>query len=142
MRVLVVGNEDGSARTALTTTYLKMIVDCTGSSADEVLQIIGGEEFDLVLIEVGPHTRASRLVQRLRLAQFRTPILLLSPIDHLTDTVQALSAGADDYIALPFDPESLIERCFAISVGDYAKRAVEEEALAMDAKNPFERKAY
>ncbi len=121
MRVLIVGNENGSARTALTTTYLNMIVDCTGSSADEVLPIIDDVEFDLVLIEVGPHTPAARLVQRLRLAQFRAPILLLSPIDHLTDTVQALSAGADDYITLPFDPESLIERCFAISEGYNAR---------------------
>ncbi len=115
MRVLVVGNEDGSARTSLTTTYRNMIVDCTGSSADEALQIIEDENFDLVLIEVGPHTPAARLVQRMRLAQFRAPILLLSPIDHLTDTVQALSAGADDYITLPLHSEDMIKRCLDVS---------------------------
>jgi len=120
MRVLVVGNEDGSARTALT-TYCKLIAYCTGSSADEALQIIEDEDFDLVLIEVGPHTRAARLVQRMRLAQFRAPILLLSLIDHLTDTVRALSAGADDYITLPFDPKSMIKRCFAISEEYHAR---------------------
>ncbi len=114
MHILVVGNEDGSVRTALT-TYCTVIARCTESSADEILQIINDNEFDLVLIEVGPHTRAARLVQRMRLAKVRAPVLLLSPIDHLFDTVRTLTAGADDYIVLPFDPESLIKRCFDIS---------------------------
>jgi len=120
MRVLVVGNEDGSVRTALT-THCKEMLHCTESSAKEALQAFPNEEFDLVLVEVGPHTQAAQFVKRMRLAKVRAPVLLLSSINHLIDTVRALTAGADDYITLPFDPESLIKRCFAISEEYYAR---------------------
>lgn len=122
MRVLVVGNEDGSVRVALT-AYHHRVIDCRESNTDAALQIIEDGEVDLVLIEIGPHTQATHLVQRMRLAKVRAPVLLLSSIDYLTQTVRALSAGADDYIALPFDPESMIKRCFDVSE-EYHARAL------------------
>jgi len=122
MRVLVVGNEDGSVRTVLTTTHFKVVVHCTESNADLALIIIENDYFDLVMIEVGPHTHAAHLVRQMRLAKIQTPVLLLSPIDHLVETVRALSAGANDYITLPFDPENLIKRCSDISE-EYNARA-------------------
>ena len=111
MRILIVGNEDGSARTALTAST-KVVTHCTESNADLALVIIENDYFDLVMIEVGPNTHAAHLVRWMRLAKIQTPVLLLSPIDYLVETVRVLSVGANDYISLPFDPETMIKRVF------------------------------
>ena len=69
----------------------------------------------MIVLEVGRDVQAADLVQRLRLAKLRTPVLVLSPTDRLVEVVRALSAGADDYMTLPVDGEALVKRIFQIS---------------------------
>ena len=59
---------------------------------------------DLVLLDLGlPDIDGVQIVERLRAEGNETPILVLTARQALTDRVAGLDAGADDYLAKPFE---------------------------------------
>jgi two-component system, OmpR family, response regulator MprA len=48
--------------------------------------------------------------RRLRAAGDRTPVLMLSGLDHVDDRIAGLEAGADDYLVKPFVLDELVAR--------------------------------
>ena len=54
------------------------------------------------------------VIERVRVAGVRTPILLLTARDTPTNRVQGLNAGADDYLIKPFDFAELLARLNAL----------------------------
>lgn len=68
-------------------------------------------EYDLIILDwMLPHLDGLQLCQRLRDGKYGVPILLLSSKHTQTDKIQALEAGADDYLVKPFDIEELLAR--------------------------------
>lgn len=67
--------------------------------------------FDIVLLDIMmPGIDGISLVRRMRDAQMATPVLLLTARDAITDRVEGLNAGADDYLVKPFAFEELSAR--------------------------------
>ncbi len=70
--------------------------------------------FDLLVLDIMlPGASGLELTQRLR-EQGGTPILLLSAKGEPDDRIAGLTAGADDYLAKPFEPRELVLRINAI----------------------------
>ncbi|MCU4674925.1 response regulator transcription factor [Catenovulum sp. 2E275] len=71
-------------------------------------------DYDIAVIDIGlPKIDGLELVSRIR--QDKTfPILLLTARDHWQDKVAGLNAGADDYLAKPFQAEELFARLKAL----------------------------
>jgi two-component system, OmpR family, phosphate regulon response regulator OmpR len=70
--------------------------------------------FDLMVLDVMmPGQDGISLVSELR-AALDLPILLLTALGETEDRVNGLSAGADDYLAKPFDPRELLLRIATI----------------------------
>jgi DNA-binding response OmpR family regulator len=72
---------------------------------------------DLVILDVMmPDMSGLEVCQRLRAqpATARLPIIMLSAKGQVTDKVSGLSAGADDYVSKPVDPEELLARAKAL----------------------------
>jgi DNA-binding response OmpR family regulator len=68
-------------------------------------------ELDLVLLDVMlPGLDGFRIVERMREAGNYTPVLMLTAKSLPEDVVQGLEAGADDYLAKPFDLAVLLAR--------------------------------
>ncbi len=115
MRVLVVEDEEALAQQL--EERLKadgMVVDraCDGREA-----IYYGEEFDydVAVIDLGlPKVDGVAVIRRLRKAERRYPILILTARDSWQDKVTGLEAGADDYLAKPFHYEELLARLKAL----------------------------
>jgi two-component system phosphate regulon response regulator OmpR len=68
----------------------------------------------LVLDRGLPDGDALPWLQRLRERQVLIPCLLLTARDALHDRVDGLEAGADDYLAKPFNPRELLARIHAV----------------------------
>jgi two-component system response regulator QseB len=68
-------------------------------------------EYDVVILDRGlPAMDGLDLLTRLRGKGFTTPILVLSALGNPADRVTGLDAGAEDYVAKPFDIDELLAR--------------------------------
>lgn len=77
-------------------------------------RILSGLEFDLIVLDVMmPGEDGISLCRDLR-SKMPTPILLLTAKGETGDRITGLEAGADDYLAKPFEPKELLLRINAI----------------------------
>lgn len=66
---------------------------------------------DLILLDwMLPIVSGLEVCRRLRTSGSKTPIILLTAKDEISDRVAGLDAGADDYIVKPFSIEELLAR--------------------------------
>ena len=73
----------------------------------------GGHDV-IVLDWMLPGMEGPEVIAALRAEGHRTPVLLLTARGTLTDRVQGLDAGADDYLAKPFEVDELLARLRAL----------------------------
>ncbi|WP_218144229.1 response regulator transcription factor [Pedococcus cremeus] len=72
-------------------------------------------EFDLMVVDRGlPAVEGVDLVGRLRSRGIGVPILVLTARNAVSDRVEGLDAGAQDYLGKPFDIEELLARLRAL----------------------------
>src|SRR5438309_10533049 len=65
-------------------------------------------DYDIILLDLNlPDISGYEVLQKLRVAKVRTPILILSGIAGIEDRVRALGFGADDYMTKPFHKDEL-----------------------------------
>jgi two-component system OmpR family response regulator len=84
------------------------------------------EPYDALLVDWQlPDGSGLDWIRTLRRQGTRTPILMMTARDRLSDRIQGLDTGADDYLVKPFAPEELVARLRALqrrSVGVAAPR--------------------
>jgi two-component system KDP operon response regulator KdpE len=84
-------------------------------SGEEAVQIVGERTADLVLLDMNmPGMGGVEACRRLRSALPAAGIVMITVRDSEDDTVQALEAGADDYITKPFRLRELLARLSAV----------------------------
>jgi len=84
-----------------------------GAQADCAL---AAEQFDLLILDLGlPKKSGIDVLKRLRAGDSHLPVLILTALDGVTDRVRGLDAGADDYLAKPFDLAELEARVRALT---------------------------
>ncbi len=83
-----------------------------GEVAERVLRT---EQFDILLLDLGlPHRDGLQVLKSLRAHRLPLPVLILTARDAVSDRVQGLDAGADDYLVKPFDLDELAARIRAL----------------------------
>ncbi|MEO1641621.1 MAG: response regulator [Pseudomonadota bacterium] len=86
----------------------------TARDAAHARRILSGLEFDMIVLDVMmPGEDGMSLCRDLR-RTITTPILLLTAKGDTDDRITGLEAGADDYLAKPFEPKELLLRINAI----------------------------
>ncbi|ACZ42014.1 two component transcriptional regulator, winged helix family [Thermobaculum terrenum ATCC BAA-798] len=86
----------------------------TAHNGQEGLQVALSNAPDLVILDwLMPDMDGIEVCKRLRSAD-NIPILMLTAKDEVSDRVQGLEAGADDYLVKPFAHEELIARVKAL----------------------------
>jgi two-component system copper resistance phosphate regulon response regulator CusR len=82
----------------------------------EALRLISGGQYDLVVLDLRlPGMTGLEVLRTVRDRGITTPILVLTAQDAVDHKVEALRAGADDYVTKPFAFEELLARVEAIS---------------------------
>ena len=85
------------------------------SNGAEALAVAAQTKPDLVILDLGlPDMDGTAVVQRLRVWT-DVPILVLSGRSDSADKVDALDAGADDYVTKPFSTDEVLARLRALS---------------------------
>jgi two-component system copper resistance phosphate regulon response regulator CusR len=81
----------------------------------EALPLVSGGKYDLVVLDLRlPGMNGVEVVRTLRDRGVTIPILILTAQDSIDTKVQALRAGADDYVTKPFAFEELLARVEAL----------------------------
>ena len=78
-------------------------------------QALRNEPFDVLLVDWQlPDGSGVDWVRSLRARGKCTPVVILTAHDLLSDRIQGLDSGADDYLVKPFEPEELSARIRAV----------------------------
>src|SRR3546814_607451 len=115
MRVLIVEDEPTRAR------QLRETLESAGYAIDvaedgEEGHFLGStESYDAIVLDLGlPEMDGLTVLDKWRKADIAAPVLVLTARDSWSDKVAGLDAGADDYLAKPFQMEELIARLRAL----------------------------
>jgi two-component system OmpR family response regulator len=116
MRILVAEDDsvlaDGVMQTLRHSGYAVDWVK-NGAEADCALAT---DQFDLLILDLGlPKRSGLDVLKRLRAGDSRLPVLILTALDGVSDRVRGLDAGADDYLAKPFELAELEARVRALT---------------------------
>ena len=110
LRVLVVDDEPAIQRflnTVLTAEGYSVFAAASGA---EALKAVLGQRPDLIILDLGlPDMDGSEVTRRVR-EWASVPIIILSVRGQETDKIEALDAGADDYLTKPFGAGELLAR--------------------------------
>jgi two-component system, OmpR family, KDP operon response regulator KdpE len=110
-RILIV-DDDPSVRRALYTTLQTLgFSACEAFDGEQALIKAPTAAFDVVLLDINmPGIGGLETCRQLRLLLPRIAILMLTVRDGQEDKVEALEAGADDYVTKPFSIRELTAR--------------------------------
>jgi two-component system response regulator MprA len=115
MRLLVVDDDRALRdvlRRALSLAGYEIRLAETGS---EALAEVGSAIPDAVVLDVGlPDLDGLEVCRMLRREGNRVPVLMLTARDAVSDRIDGLDAGADDYLVKPFDIDELKARLRAL----------------------------
>lgn len=96
------------------------------------------EPYDLIILDLGlPGISGLQILQKWRSCQLVTPVIILTARDAWQDKVTGFQAGADDYLAKPFQIEELLARMSAVLKRSQAQAPgkLVFESLQLDEKN-------
>ena len=115
MKLLII--EDNARLAAVMTKLLTdngMTVDAV-ATVEEARAALALASYDLILLDLAlPDGYGGDLLRTLRTAGEATPVLVATARGDVTDRVQLLNAGADDYLVKPFSLDELLARIRAV----------------------------
>lgn len=115
MRILIVEDDELIARQIAETVQAAGFVAEVATTGDEAQFLGETEDYDVVVLDLGlPGVDGLTVLERWRAAGRAMPVLVLTARDTWRDKVTGLRAGADDYLAKPFELEELLARIEAL----------------------------
>ena len=133
--LILVVEDDAAVRNLITTTLrahqYRFLTATNGESA--VLEA-SSHNPEIVLLDLGlPDIDGVEVIRRIR-SWSNLPIIVISARSEDTDKIDALDAGADDYLTKPFATEELLARVRALSrrQGEVVLEALEYGDLKLD----------
>ncbi len=113
-RILVVDDEPQITRVLRTTLSSHGYTVHTASDGDEALEVMRDWQPDLLVTDLAmPNMAGIELCRRVR-EKHTIPIIVLSVRGEEKTKIEALDAGADDYVTKPFAPNELLARIRAM----------------------------
>ncbi|ODT89273.1 response regulator transcription factor [Phenylobacterium sp. SCN 70-31] len=115
MHILIVEDNANAARSAeliLSGAGHNVAVTASGEEAVELAEIY---DYDVVLMDIDLEDISGiEALRTLRLKKNATPVIMVSGAAEITAKVEALAAGADDYMTKPYHKDELSARITAV----------------------------
>ena len=115
MRILIVEDDASLASGLGRILHAEGYAVDVAAKGEQAVDAARQERFDLVILDIGlPGMDGFEVLRRLRSAEYRMPVLVLTARDTVGDRVHGLDLGADDYMAKPFAMPELAARVRAL----------------------------
>jgi len=114
----------------------------TALNEDSVLSELQRQNYQLIILDLNfGQTDGLKLLEKLRAGGLEIPVMVLSARNRVSDRIQSLNLGADDYITKPFSFQELAARTNALlrRKADPALNVLRVEDLELD---PASRKVH
>lgn len=113
-RILIVDDDIGVVKSVRANLQARDCETLTAMDGVEALQIISGEDPDLVILDIAmPKMNGFDVCRRVR-EWSQVPIIMISAKHEVEEKVRCLNSGADDYITKPFGVNELAARVRAV----------------------------
>ena len=107
-RILIVDDEGGMRRLLGRILTREGYDTTTAANGVEALRLVANERFDLVVTDIKmPEMDGLQLLQEIREFEPSLPVIVITAYGTIENAVQALRAGAYDYIAKPFEADEI-----------------------------------
>ncbi|MDF5356283.1 response regulator, partial [Vibrio parahaemolyticus] len=111
MKILVVEDDPRLGEQIIETLESTGWVPELSQDGIDALYRATSEEWDAIVLDLGlPKLDGLTVLKGIRDENINTPVVILSARDTLTQRVEGLNAGADDYLTKPFEMVELIAR--------------------------------
>ena len=115
MRVLLVEDDNSTAMSVQLALASEGIICDACSLGQEGLEVGKLYDYDLIILDlILPDIDGYEVLQRLRSAKIKIPVLILSGLSGAEQKIKGLGFGADDYLTKPFNRGELVARIQAI----------------------------
>lgn len=115
MRIMIAEDEEKLAD-ALVQIFAKnkMTADAFGNGIDALDNALTGI-YDVIVLDIMmPGMNGIEVLRKIRAEGMDTPVLMFTAKDEISDKVNGLDSGADDYLTKPFATEELLARVRAL----------------------------
>ena len=111
MRILLIEDESATAQHIIRTLEdAGYDIDHSANGKDGLTLSLNGR-YDMILLDrLLPDLDGIAIVQSLRAKSMTVPVMILSLLVSVEERVKGIKAGADDYLAKPFDNSELLAR--------------------------------
>jgi DNA-binding response OmpR family regulator len=119
----------------------KYLVD-TAADGEAAIDRISANPYDLIILDIMlPRQDGLTVLRKIREYSINTPVLLLTARNSVTDKIEGLDTGADDYLTKPFSMAELLarirsllrrsgdEKSTLLSVGDVSLNTITRAVL-------------
>lgn len=133
-RILIVDDEEGMRRLLARLLQKEGYEVLTAASGPEALRLLRGDAFDLVVTDIQmPEMNGLQLLDEIHAYDPSLPVIVITAYGTVENAVQALRAGAYDYITKPFENDEIrltiakaLERQRLVSENRYLQQALED----------------
>ena len=138
--ILVVDDDDGIRELVKQFLNQNNYLVTTAKSSEDALEKVKIIKFDLIVLDIMMPGKSGLEFTNENKKKLDTPIILLTAKGEVSERVEGLEIGADDYLAKPFEPKELILRNNNIlnkTKTENLKRIIEFGSIKIDLNKLF-----
>lgn len=140
MRLLLAEDEEELSRALVVILrHANYTVDAVYDGQDALDYGLSGEYDGIILDIMMPKMQGTEVLKKLRAAGITAPVLFLTAKSDVSDRINGLDLGADDYLTKPFDMGELLARIRAMTrrKGEFSQTVLTCGNLSLD-RNSYE----
>lgn len=137
MRLLLVEDDNEIARGVRTVMEGAGFVVDRVADGEQAWAMGNDEDYDVAVLDLGlPKLDGLSVLKKWRSEARTFPVIILSARSNWLEKVEGIEAGADDYLAKPFEPGELVARVRALirRSGGHAEAVLKIGALTLDTR--------
>ncbi len=133
MRILMLEDDRNLSKLVGAYLSLEFRVDCVYTT-DEAKAYIQRYDYDVVLLDrnIDGFDMGLGLVSMIKDKNPMTGVIVISAYGTVSDKIDGLNVGADDYLEKPFDNDELMARIYALSRRHNVHNKIEVEGMVCD----------